>query len=652
MSDTAMDTPDASQIVITKAKGYKPDLYYGERRKLQTWLLQVDRHFHMEGDRIENADKVVLASSYMRGDAEKWVEPILLRYMDDTITDGANTNLVEDWTLFKGRLREIFSPIKESAIAEQKIQSLRQTTSVADYTTVFQQYMEQIEWDDNALIRMYKQGLKLQVREELMRTGTQIGNLQQLMNEAIRLDNDLYELRLESRGYKEPNYDTGRRQNNGNNGRGKPRHQPNQGRQRNQYVPRHNYPPRQGYYAPGGTVAMEIDTLHKKPTPPTPKQGHSMNRKEITCYACGKKGHMSRDCRSKNKVTRQLNVLAKVPEDSDEEWTVVNPQGQVFTDAVPNSNEWDTLQEYITEGLEKGIIMRSSLVTTERQGPRGHIRFKPQYEPKADEDTEYPQPTEPHPGDRISGSWDQESVTSRTDPEEVLSLEELSIHTPPASPKLRRENATMGKGKQKKDDQPWYHHSHKRSSCRKQKKVTYANDGQAQVLNEEPSWVDTAEEAYRQRNIEYYEPTMDDKYLVDIRNPLHGTLHWTACTTAACQKHYDDKLEGYFPVQAYGRRCKYLPEGCTQIACPEHLFDKRITMGYFPGLDDTEKARCNILVNGYCINRDWRTCQHERCGLHLTAKQENGYAIPFLGGRRTQELAATLSRRRKDLSNS
>jgi len=45
-------------------------------------------------------------------------------------------------------------------IAEQKIQQLRQTQSAADYTTLFQQYQVVIDWDDNALMRMYKQGLK------------------------------------------------------------------------------------------------------------------------------------------------------------------------------------------------------------------------------------------------------------------------------------------------------------------------------------------------------------------------------------------------------------------------------------------------------------------------------------------------------------
>jgi hypothetical protein len=48
---------------------------------------------------------------------------------------------------------------------------------------------------------MYKQGLKLEVRRELMRSGASITTLEELINKAIRLDNDLFELKLEEKTY-------------------------------------------------------------------------------------------------------------------------------------------------------------------------------------------------------------------------------------------------------------------------------------------------------------------------------------------------------------------------------------------------------------------------------------------------------------------
>jgi hypothetical protein len=48
---------------------------------------------------------------------------------------------------------------------------------------------------------MYKQGLKLEVRVELMRSRARVNNLDKLINKTIRLDNVLYKLRLAERSY-------------------------------------------------------------------------------------------------------------------------------------------------------------------------------------------------------------------------------------------------------------------------------------------------------------------------------------------------------------------------------------------------------------------------------------------------------------------
>jgi hypothetical protein len=48
---------------------------------------------------------------------------------------------------------------------------------------------------------MYKQGLKPNIRAELMRTKAIINNLKDLKQEVIRLDNKLYKLALEERSF-------------------------------------------------------------------------------------------------------------------------------------------------------------------------------------------------------------------------------------------------------------------------------------------------------------------------------------------------------------------------------------------------------------------------------------------------------------------
>jgi hypothetical protein len=48
---------------------------------------------------------------------------------------------------------------------------------------------------------MYKQGLKLVIRQELIRSRATTETLDQLINEAIRIDNNLYELKLKEQVY-------------------------------------------------------------------------------------------------------------------------------------------------------------------------------------------------------------------------------------------------------------------------------------------------------------------------------------------------------------------------------------------------------------------------------------------------------------------
>ncbi|OAG13212.1 hypothetical protein CC77DRAFT_898593, partial [Alternaria alternata] len=55
--------------------------------------------------------------------------------------------------------------------------------------------------DDTALMRMYKQGLKPAVRIELIRSRSSLNTLNELIAEAIQVDNELYKLMLEERLY-------------------------------------------------------------------------------------------------------------------------------------------------------------------------------------------------------------------------------------------------------------------------------------------------------------------------------------------------------------------------------------------------------------------------------------------------------------------
>ncbi|KAL2036754.1 hypothetical protein N7G274_010478 [Stereocaulon virgatum] len=54
---------------------------------------------------------------------------------------------------------------------------------------------------------------------------------------------------------------------------------------------------------------MELDVI-KASSPRGKGKQHQRKSKALTCYACGKSGHMARNCRMKNMVSRpQLNMM-------------------------------------------------------------------------------------------------------------------------------------------------------------------------------------------------------------------------------------------------------------------------------------------------------------------------------------------------------
>jgi hypothetical protein len=89
---------------------------------------------------------------------------------------------MNDFNLFKDKIQTVFSLANEAANAERAIQRLQQTRSAANYASTFQQHAVLTKWDNNALITMYQQGLKFNVKAELMRCGGTINTLDELIN--------------------------------------------------------------------------------------------------------------------------------------------------------------------------------------------------------------------------------------------------------------------------------------------------------------------------------------------------------------------------------------------------------------------------------------------------------------------------------------
>jgi hypothetical protein len=99
---------------------------------------------------------------------------------------------------FRREIRQVFGDIDIVRTAERKLLALRQTGSAINYTTEFRKYRNQTDWNTIALLSHYTLGLRNSIKLELSRRDP-IDNMNDLIEETIRIDNREYEFQREIR---------------------------------------------------------------------------------------------------------------------------------------------------------------------------------------------------------------------------------------------------------------------------------------------------------------------------------------------------------------------------------------------------------------------------------------------------------------------
>ncbi|QRV92164.1 Retrotransposon gag protein [Ceratobasidium sp. AG-Ba] len=237
------------------ARAKKPDAFNGKRgQEAEIFLMKMKIYFNDYGTAFQDCWKMATFLTNMgEGEASKWAKPLLRKILDQEPHE-----YLTNWNSLKNAFLLAFSDPMKKERAIQNIHKLQQTGSAQNYVTSFRTLMQELDWDEHAFIDVFKKELKHNVQQELLKAtitqDTSAFSLEKWMEVTIRIDDLLF---------------TGRNLNSNPNS--------NQGNCDNRSQNRMTQ-------AKAGRVPLEI--IRER-------------RNNGQCLKCGLKGHLIKDCKSK-----------------------------------------------------------------------------------------------------------------------------------------------------------------------------------------------------------------------------------------------------------------------------------------------------------------------------------------------------------------
>ena len=163
----------------------EPEPYYGERTKLRPFLAHCELKFRTEPNKFNTDDKnIAYTSSYCKGIAWNWVEPLITGNSDLTT-----------WEAFKTAMGRVFGEIDSREVAYGKFQKIQQGPRLAAaYWADFQKIKADVPYGDDICIDRFRSGLHPEVRRHMVMNGTRTEVLVDFATAAIEADSRLYNL--------------------------------------------------------------------------------------------------------------------------------------------------------------------------------------------------------------------------------------------------------------------------------------------------------------------------------------------------------------------------------------------------------------------------------------------------------------------------
>ena len=138
-----------------------PEPFYGDRKKLQSYLAQLSMKFNAKPERFDSHIKrIFFAAALLQGSAFAWFEP----HLDE---GGASCKFCY-FQEFETALKNAFRDPDEKLTAERELKALRQEGKYSDcsaYNAKFLRITARLPWGNKALMSIYRDGLNTYLKD-------------------------------------------------------------------------------------------------------------------------------------------------------------------------------------------------------------------------------------------------------------------------------------------------------------------------------------------------------------------------------------------------------------------------------------------------------------------------------------------------------
>ncbi|QRW26779.1 Retrotransposable element Tf2 protein [Rhizoctonia solani] len=179
-------TPFDAGSSVKRPKMDLPEPYKGDTRgrKATQWLDRMMLWVALHRDQFDKEEQMVVWILYhMTDKAADWALPII-----GAIIKGKG-NPPTTIQALTGKFKEAFADPDAKRAAARKIAALSQTTTTSEYVTEFRNLMAELDWNKEAYIAQFTQGLHWKVKELLSTKDSVPDELEAIFAASIKIDN-------------------------------------------------------------------------------------------------------------------------------------------------------------------------------------------------------------------------------------------------------------------------------------------------------------------------------------------------------------------------------------------------------------------------------------------------------------------------------